>query len=577
VAQAGKTSPLESREGSELTSNPPSEHPRLSDLVTTPERASAYEAAGYWQGVTLRERLAEHARATPDGIAVVDREGTRRRSFGELASDAGDLASFLCDRGVGTGSVVSIQMPNCYEAVVMAVATHLLGGVINPLLTTYRSHELQHVYDAARPVIHFSPVSLGAIDFRTVVGDAGSMASWHPAHVPVGLEGDTLAFGDWFKDVSPVHVVEDLGDGEVDGDAEQFAPGRRVSEVIFTSGTEAIPKAVMHTEDTANFSMRNAYAGLGLDADDVVWMPSPIGHSTGFNYGVRFALYHGLKLVLQDTWSAEQAFGLVEAEKCTYTLAATTFLHDLVHYAEANDLRLPDFRSFGCGGAPVPDALVRAARGRGITALRVYGATEFLVATWNRPDSTDQRREQTDGLPLDGVEVSIRDEQGADCPAGQSGEVYVRGPNTCVGFFADPERTAAAFDGDGWCRSGDLGVVDDDHYLALVGRKKDMVIRGGLNIAPREIEEALIGFPEVWQAAVVGLPDSRLGERTCGCLVLRPGENLDLATVAERLQAQGFAKYKLPEILEIFDTFPMTPSGKIQKNELKRQIEAGRG
>jgi acyl-CoA synthetase (AMP-forming)/AMP-acid ligase II len=561
------------REGSQLTINPPSEHSRLSDLVTSPERAAAYEAAGYWQGVTLRERMADHARATPDGIAVVDREGTRRRSFGELDIDAGELASCLRDRGVGTGSVVSIQMPNCYEAVVMAVATQMLGGVINPLLTTYRSHELQHVYDAARPVIHFSPVSLGTVDFRTVVGDAGSLASWQPAHVPVGLENDSLAFGDWFKDVIPIDLVEDRDDHDV----EPLEPGRRVSEVIFTSGTEAIPKAVMHTEDTANFSVRTAYTGLGLDADDVVWMPSPIGHSTGFNYGVRFALYHGLKLVLQDAWSAEGAFALVEAEKCTYTLAATTFLHDLVHYAEANDLRLPGFRSFGCGGAPVPDALVRAAGGRGITVLRLYGATEFLVATWNRSESTAEQREHTDGLPLDGVEVSIRDEHGADCPAGQSGEVYVRGPNTCVGFFADPDRTAAAFDGDGWCRSGDLGVVDDDHYLALVGRKKDMVIRGGLNIAPREIEEALIEFPEVWQAAVVGLPDSRLGERTCGCLVLRPGQSLDLATVAERLQAQGFAKYKLPEVLEIFDTFPMTPSGKIQKNELKRQIAAGRG
>jgi acyl-CoA synthetase (AMP-forming)/AMP-acid ligase II len=560
-----------------LAINPPLESPQLSDLVTTPERASGYVAAGYWQGVTLLERVAQHAQAIPDNIASVDRDGTRRRSYGELYGDAADLASLLRERGVSAGSVVSVQMPNCYEAVVIALATQILGAVINPLLTIYRSHELQHVYDTARPLVHFTPVSLTSTDFRAMADDAAGMALWHPVHVAVDLHSETMAFHDWFKDIGAIDgAAIEVAETRWAHGAGQLEPGRRVSELIFTSGTEATPKAVMHTEDTANFSVRTAYTGLGLGADDVVWMPSPIGHSTGFNYGVRFALYHGLKLVLQDTWNAERAYALLGAERCTYTLAATTFLHDLVHYTQDHNLRLPHFRTFGCGGAPVPDALVRAAADRGITVLRLYGATEFLVATWNRPGSTAQQREQTDGIALDGVEIAVRDVEGIDCPVGQPGEVYVRGPSTCVGFFADPERTAVSMDANGWCRSGDLGVLDDDHYLTLVGRKKDMVIRGGMNIAPREIEEALIGFPEVWAAAVIGLPDARLGERTCSCLVLRPGQTLDLATVVERLQVQGFAKYKLPQELKFFDSFPMTPSGKIQKHELKRQIEADR-
>ncbi|MBI5088636.1 MAG: AMP-binding protein, partial [Actinobacteria bacterium] len=323
---------------------------------------------------------------------------------------------------------------------------------------------------------------------------------------------------------------------------------------------------------TANFSVQAAFDWLGIDESDSVWMPSPVGHSTGFNYGVRFALFHGLKLVLQDAWNVADALALLERERCTYTLAATTFLQDLVELATERGTRLPFVRAFGCGGAPVPEALVEAAGERGITVLRLYGATEFLVATWNTAAATSAKRLATDGNALDGVEVAIRDEAGRECDVGQPGEVVVRGPNTCVGFFADPDRTIATFDEEGWCRSGDLGVLDRDGYLSIVGRKKDMIIRGGLNIAPREIEDALVAFPEVWQAAIVGIPDDRLGERACACLVLRPGGSIDIGTLTSRLAELGFAKYKLPESVQVFDRFPMTASGKVQKHELRKLV-----
>jgi acyl-CoA synthetase (AMP-forming)/AMP-acid ligase II len=348
-------------------------------------------------------------------------------------------------------------------------------------------------------------------------------------------------------------------------------PAEGVSELIFTSGTEANPKAIMHTEQTANFSVRVAWDDLNMSSNDVVWMPSPVGHSTGFNYGVRFALYHGLKLVLQDAWDPAVAADLIDREDCSYTLAATTFLQDLVTHLARNDRSVRAFPRFGCGGAPVPAELVSAAADRNITVLRLYGSTEVLVGSWCRPESPIEKRRETDGLPMSHVETTLRSKTGEPCEPGEPGELFTRGPNTCVGFFDDAERTAETFD-DGWVRSGDLLVEDSDGYLTVVGRKKEIIIRGGLNIAPREIEDLLVQFPEVTAAAVVGLPDARLGERSCACVVVDGAAHLAFETMIERLKATGLATYKLPEQLEVIDEIPRTASGKIQKHVLVARL-----
>ncbi|MCU1373405.1 MAG: hypothetical protein JWO68_691, partial [Actinomycetia bacterium] len=482
-------------------------------------RADAYRAAGLWDDTTLAGRVADHAAARPDAVAVVD--GAGRHTYGELAGDAARLAAWLCQAGVQPGDVVSVQLPNRYEAVVSAVAVLSIPGVLNPLLPNYRAKELGHVFTTARPAAIITPDVHNGFDHVAMVEQVAEATGVRPLHLVVGGNfADAVADGE-------------LGRGLATA----------VSELIFTSGTEATPKAIMHTEETAGFSVRVAYDDLGLTPDDVVWMPSPVGHSTGFNYGVRFALHHGLKLVLQDKWDGDHAAQLLQAEGCSYTLAATTFLQDLVGAADRAGVKLTSMRSFGCGGAPVPAELVRAAAERGIGVLRLYGSTEVLVGTWNRTDSPEAKKTDTDGRPMSHVELRVDED----------GELFTRGPNTCVGFFDDPERTAATFDAEGWVRSGDLVAIDDDGYLTVVGRKKEIIIRGGMNIAPREIEELLVAFPEVQRAAVVGLPDERLGERMCACVVLEAGTTLDLATVVERLEATGLAKFKLPQRLEVLD------------------------
>jgi acyl-CoA synthetase (AMP-forming)/AMP-acid ligase II len=538
----------------------PTDGAELCDVVTTAGRRERYVARGWWDAGTLAGRVADHASASPDEVAVVDDAG--RHSYGQLAADAAAVAAGLDERGVGAGSVVSIQLPNRYEAVVAAVAVQSLGAVINPLLPNYRARELINVFTTAVPAVVITPGEYRGFDHRRLIAEVVAGSGVGARHVVVGADPGPGA--EPFEALRRVRAGT-LGSGRPEG----------VSELIFTSGTEARPKAIMHTEQTANFSVRTAYEDLGLGDGDVVWMPSPIGHSTGFNYGVRLALYHRLPLVLQDRWDGESALTLVQREGGSYTLAATTFLQDLTEAADRNGVRLETLRCFGCGGAPVPPSLVDAALARGIGVLRLYGSTEVLVGTWNRPWSSLEHRRLTDGTAMSHVEIEIRDDRGAPVVPGTAGELYVRGPNTCVGFFDDPERTSDTFDAEGWVRSGDLCTVDDDGYLTVVGRKKEIIIRGGLNIAPREIEELLVAFPEVDRAAVVGLPDARLGERMCACVVLRPGTSLDLGTTVHRLRAAGLANYKLPERLEILLSLPSTASGKVQKHEIVQALLGG--
>jgi acyl-CoA synthetase (AMP-forming)/AMP-acid ligase II len=527
----------------------------LRNVVTSAEQAAHYRELGLWTAETLSSRVAELA-VGGSAVAVVDRLGGRSRTYADLANDAAALAARLAAANVRAGDVVSIQLPNCYEAVVAAVATSSLGAVINPLLPNYRSRELCHVFRTAQPRAVIIPAVYRGFDHRLLIDDVTGKTGVAPYRIVVDADEPET------PDAASTEIRKLFG-GTSAAD---------VSELIFTSGTEATPKAIMHTEETSNFAVRATFADLGLGSDTVVWMPSPVGHSTGFNYGIRAALMHGSTLVLQDRWDAVDAARLIDAYQCTYTLAATTFLDDLVGHCEAESIRLASLTHFGCGGAPVPAALVARAAQVGIGVLRLYGSTEVLCATWNRPDSPPAKQAATDGYPLRHTEIEVRDDAGDPLPLPGEGELHVRGPNTSVGLAYDPERTAATYLPGGWVRSGDLVRVDAEGYLTVVGRRKEIIIRGGVNIAPREIEDMVSEFPEVRQVAVVALPDERLGERGCACVVLNPGCTLDFDTMVGRLRVAGLATYKLPERLVLLDGLPVTASGKVQKHEILRQI-----
>jgi len=528
------------------------------DLVRPVELQEDYRRRGLWPQITLAERVRSVARDTPDRIAVIDGTDGRQVTYGKLLDDARRIAGFLRDQGVTAGDGVSVQLPNRYDTVAVDLGVLLLGARLNPLLPDYRRHELGHILSVSRARAYFTPQMYRGCDHAALADVL--MPGLPDLHTHVVVSDEPAVGRTTLAEVLRAEPLEDA----------TGAPPAEISELIFTSGTESQAKAVMHSEETLNASVLATVAHLGLTDEDVVWMPSPIGHSTGLNFGVRLALLQGLPVVLQDRWDPSSAARLVETYRATYTLAATTFLSDLLRVAAQEERDLTSMRSFGCGGAPVPAPLVRAATEAGVGVLRLYGSTEGLIMSWNAHSSPHAKREETDGVRLPDVEVQVWDALDTPVPAGMAGELIVRGPNVCLGFFNDPERTATSFTSDGWLRTGDIGVLDEDDFISIHGRKKEVIIRGGLNIAPREIEDLITQMSKVREVAVVGVPDERLGEVVCACVVPAEGSDLSLDEIVAFLRSCDLATYKLPQRLQLVDALPRTATGKIRKAELVR-------
>ena len=536
--------------------------PRRAPLSGTvsEHRRRAYVEAGYWDDSTVIQRLDQWATQTPGNVAVVDLDGRRRRTFGELRADSCKAAGLLASYGVTAGDVVAVQLPNWYETVVIGFAVLRLGAVLNPLIPVYGAKELRLMLEASETSVIVTPVEYRSSRYAERVAEALEGSARPVRHLMIpDPHVSPEPLGELLKDVEPVKPG-------------WYADAAAVSELIFTSGTESLPKAILHTEQTTNCGIREWTRFLGLEADDVLWMPMPIGHSTGFNYGVRLGAYFGLKLVLQDRWDPATAVRLCASEGITCTGVSPTHLLDMLKVLNAEPQPLPKLRYFGCAGAPIPVGLVEAAREYGITVLRGYGSTETLCVAKNHPDVPEAKLAGTDGQVLRTLEIELRDDAGQPSPKGHEGEVFVRGPSCCVGFAPVAGQVNSNLSPDGWIRSGDLAVLDDDRFLTIIGRKKEIIIRGGMNVAPREVEELLVQHVQVSNASVVGLPDPRLGEVVCACLVAKPGSTLDAETIVAFLKAKGLASYKLPSRVEFLDVLPTTETGKVKKPELVSRL-----
>jgi acyl-CoA synthetase (AMP-forming)/AMP-acid ligase II len=367
----------------------------------------------------------------------------------------------------------------------------------------------------------------------------------------------------------------------LDNDAPLSAPadalharrphGDDLARVAFTSGTTGDPKAVLHLHNTTNSAVRFANAGHGITRDSVVLVFLPAGMNWGL-LNVLQALEAGCALIMQDVFDAVSAMRLIERERVTYFCCAPAHLVAMLHSPELARFDLSSLRTVVTGGASCPIEVIRAFRAhlRG-DLLELYGMLETGFQSWTRPTDDVEAVCGTVGRAIPEVQSKVLDEHDQECPSGAVGEILSRGPSITIGYYNNADANARSFTSDGWFRTGDLGTFDDHGLLRIVGRRKEMIIRGGANIYPREIEEVLYQHPDIMDAAVIGIPDERLGERTCACVVPRAGRSLDFAAVVDFLRPK-IATYKLPEMVEVLADLPRTPTGKIQKEPLRAMI-----
>jgi acyl-CoA synthetase (AMP-forming)/AMP-acid ligase II len=460
-----------------------------------------------------------------------------------------------------------VAAPHLHKFVVIHLAIGLLGAVVNPVLPRLGVTGYRHILQTSRSRMVFaahshyreSPLELclAAADGLTSVIDV----------IAVRAPRDDGRAPD-LEDILSVTVVGDDVEFPGIGDARDW------DTVTFTSGTESLPKGVVHTHQTTMFGLR-AYIGsvLGLTTSDCVFMPSPVCHASGLQWGLRAAIYSGAPLILQDRWDPQVALRLIDEHRCTYTLAATPFIVDLITAAATADADTGGSLHYvGSGGAPIPRALVDdVRRAFGAKLMSVFGASETYIASCTRPEDSDDRL-ATDGIALPGVQIAIVDQDGVEVARGVEGEIVNRGPNVFLGYLGDPALTERAFRGS-WYRFGDLAIMDHDGRIRVTGRIKDIVIRGGENISAREIEELLDDHPGVAGVAVVGYPDARLGERCCAVVVAAdrvPAPVLE--DLCAFLSLRGVPKFKLPERLLLVDELPMTPTGKVKKADLRAMV-----
>ena len=507
----------------------------------------AYDG-GWWVRETLADVLRREAAANPARVLL--REGEAEITAAGLLDRAERLAQTLLAR-MEPGSAVTFMLPNWREAAEIYLGATLAGMVVNPVLPSLRDHDLGFILKDVGARMIFVPANFRKCDYGEMLDRIGAGMDKPPEVVILrGPAGSHTAYEALFSEAGGIVLPE------LEPDA--------VRMIMYTSGTTGSPKGVMHTHNTLHALIRQLGRHWHIDAGDKFLVPSPISHIGGSIYAFEMPLMLGTTCVLMEQWNAAQAMPIFTGEQITHMAGATPFLEQLLAGAREAGTKLPDLKLFICGGASVPPSLIYEASSWFAKACvsRVYGSTEVPVTTTGVIDRADVRHAaETDGKP--GI---------ADVRLGPADEISMKGPQMLVGY-SDPAADAKAFDADGYYLSGDQGKWVDGDYLVVSGRIKDIIIRHGENIAPKEIEDLLVELPGVAEIAIVGLPDERTGERACAVIVPAAGATPpDLAGIKEFLDAKGVARFKIPEQVEYWDALPKNDAGKVVKHKMRSTL-----
>ncbi|WP_097416335.1 medium-chain fatty-acid--CoA ligase [Escherichia coli] len=531
-------------------------------LTFNEQRRAAYRQQGLWGDASLADYWQQTARAMPDKIAVVDNHGASY-TYSALDHAASCLANWMLAKGIESGDRIAFQLPGWCEFTVIYLACLKIGAVSVPLLPSWREAELVWVLNKCQAKMFFAPTlfkQTRPVDLILPLQNQLPQLQQIVGVDKLAPATSSLSLSQIIADNTPLTTAI-------------TTHGDELAAVLFTSGTEGLPKGVMLTHNNILASERAYCARLNLTWQDVFMMPAPLGHATGFLHGVTAPFLIGARSVLLDIFTPDAYLALLEQQRCTCMLGATPFVYDLLNVLEKQPTDLSALRFFLCGGTTIPKKVARECQQLGIKLLSVYGSTESSPHAVVNLDDPLSRFMHTDGYAAAGVEIKVVDDARKTLPPGCEGEEASRGPNVFMGYFDEPELTARALDEEGWYYSGDLCRMDEAGYIKITGRKKDIIVRGGENISSREVEDILLQHPKIHDACVVAMPDERLGERSCAYVVLKaPHHSLSLEEVVAFFSRKRVAKYKYPEHIVVIEKLPRTASGKIQKFLLRKDI-----
>jgi acyl-CoA synthetase (AMP-forming)/AMP-acid ligase II len=522
--------------------------------------------AGLWLDVTLQGCFDEVVRRLPDHVAIV--AGDRRITFAAWAEESRRLAAGLVRLGLRKGDIVTVQIPNWPELCILQIALARIGAVIQPMHMVYREREIEsmlrfcHSRAVILPGFYQKFDHATAVDaMRSNLGDLEFVITAREA------KGGDVSYESLLE--SDEGLDEYLSTTPIDADDVLY--------LNFTSGTEGAPKGFLHTHNTL-VSVMKRFSDMTTarnpdSKNDVVLANSPMTHSFGHLTTYQVIL-RGIRMVLVERFSPGEILNIIERERVTSLSGTPAHLISLLSHPALTSTDLRSVKSVGVGGAQCPPELQKEIqRVFSVGSGNMYGMGENIVHTQTLPDDPPEVVRDTVGKPVPGAELKIfAPDRVSEQPLGEVGEIAYRGPSLFLAYYDNPERTAETRNADGWFFTGDLGFVDERGYLHLAGRKKELINRGGTKIFPKEIEDLLHAHPKVLRAAVIGMPDLRLGERVCAFVELRAGEALTLEEVKTYFEGHRVMKYNIPERLEVIDELPQTPTGKIKKEPLFRMV-----
>jgi cyclohexanecarboxylate-CoA ligase len=527
--------------------------------------AEAWRAAGWWEERSIRSLLTEAAQTHPDRLALVGhRTDSDRvsRTYAEFDAGAHHAASVFASLGVAQGDAVVLMLPNWVEYPEMVFGINELGAVYAGIPVAYGERQAAAILRRSKAKVLVVPRRWRSTEHLELSRRLRAEISTLQHVIVLDDDGSDLREG------------ESLWSSHADVPTRTFPEPvpSRICYLGFTSGTTGEPKGAMHSHNTLIYSVRRQAEHIGpkVYGDPMVHLvASPVGHHTGFAWGIVLTVLLAGTAVHVDRWDPVWGVRVIREEGVTAFFGAPTFLQDMMRTDLAGDPDCP-LTCLVIAGSPVPRNLpAQAQEALGAYIAPAWGLTECSIMSSCTPDAP-AAIQRTDGSVFPGSAVRVVGSDGCDVPTGEVGDLLMRGPGVVYGYYDRPDATDETFLPGLWFRTGDRASLDEHGWLSLRGRTKDIIIRGGENIPVTDVESVLFDHPDVVNAAVVGIPDERLGERICAVLVTRAdAPEPTVAELGDYLLAQGLSKHYLPERVLSVAELPMTPSGKIQKFKLR--------